>query len=836
MAAYILASDGNATGNIWGTVDATSLLNSEAANTLLTTAYVESAAFTPGAIVVDGIAVKIAARALSPSGTISARIAQAGSTVAGTEVTINVSDIAYGQGLSPVSVHNGWVFFKFAASVTLLGATAYTVSAKTSATSQVHLYRNATAGNWSRMLRTTTLSTPGAGDTFHVLGERTAAATVTARTVTWNGTAATDFGDASLTLASVTVGQGGTLTYAATAATNFLMRVSGVFDVCAGGVLNMGTTGVPCPRTSTMVLEFDSAADGDFGLRVYGTFNGQGLSRLDGVNNHYVLLAEDEPAASTTLVTDGQLSARNGDIIAIASTTRTAADAETVTLGADAGVASLTCGATANAHGGTTPVQAEVVCLNRDVIVRAVTSTLMGYVFFADTGTVDADWVWFRYMGHASTATKRGVEISTETGAVNLHKCSFSDFDNRGVFATNSANVLNNVSLTDNVFSKVGHQATGHAAITINEATSGTYTITGNVIISDNTGQGSGIDLGDFGGVCSNNRISSGGGEGLVLSTTEEFITGTIDGNVIHSMTLRGLVFSIAVWGGKISNTTIWRTAGTSGVRSTFMLTDLVIDGMTLFGCANASIEFTNTPGPIANCVLKNVVSNGDTTFATTNGISFSATQLVNLRLEDCNFSTASGIKTAHTNDFNSTAASGNYAQIVTVDTILAAATEFANSANLHGRSFIAHQRRDGVSGTHLKQWFNLGTVSLDTATFRTASPSEKLEPTAATAAIKLLSGVKRVPLASGQTCTISAYVNKGGTYNGAAPRLRVRHNPAAGISEATVATHAAASGSFSQLTGAVGPVSEDCVLEFEVDVDGTAGQVNVDDWSAAVA
>jgi hypothetical protein len=150
------------------------------------------------------------------------------------------------------------------------------------------------------------------------------------------------------------------------------------------------------------------------------------------------------------------------------------------------------------------------------------------------------------------------------------------------------------------------------------------------------------------------------------------------------------------------------------------------------------------------------------------------------------------------------------------------------------GYSHAAYQRHEGASGTNRKHYFNYGTVSFDAVTFRTATPSEKLEPTAGTAVNKLKTGPKRVAVGSGQTCTVSVYVNKGGTYNGNSPRLRVANNAAAGIAEATVATHVGAAGSFLQVTGAVGPVAEDCVLEFYGDVDGSVGQVNFDDWTAS--
>lgn len=162
MPAKISIATGNfADASTWGVVDATSLLDSEVGSTALTTAYVESAAFTPGAITIDGIAIKLAARVASPTGTISVRLAQAGATVAGTEVAINVSDL---PTCSVATNEGGWILFKFASPVLLIAATAYTVSAKCSVASEATLYRNVTAGNWSRMLRTTTTGAPSATD------------------------------------------------------------------------------------------------------------------------------------------------------------------------------------------------------------------------------------------------------------------------------------------------------------------------------------------------------------------------------------------------------------------------------------------------------------------------------------------------------------------------------------------------------------------------------------------------------------------------------------------------------------------------------------------------
>ena len=137
MSNFISVANGNlSASSSWATVDATSLLDSETANTTLTTSFALSSAFTPGAITVDGIAVKIASVAASPSGTINVALDTGGSTVTGTDVQINVADLPQGD---TTNNQGGWVFFKFASPVLLLAATAYKVKAKTSASNMVNL-------------------------------------------------------------------------------------------------------------------------------------------------------------------------------------------------------------------------------------------------------------------------------------------------------------------------------------------------------------------------------------------------------------------------------------------------------------------------------------------------------------------------------------------------------------------------------------------------------------------------------------------------------------------------------------------------------------------------
>lgn len=830
MATQIAAANGNfSAAATWFAVEtATSLLDSEANNTALTTSYVESATFTPGAITIDGIAVKIATRAAVAAGTISVRLSQAAATVAGTEVILNVSDI---QGTALLS--NGWYLFKFAAPVLLLGATAYSVAAKTSQASMVNLYRNATAGNWSRMLRTTTTGAPAAGDNWFVLGEYSAAATVTARTVIWNITAATDYGGASTTLAGCGIGAGGTLTNEATAATTYILQESAVMDVWVGGTLSIGTTGTPIPRDSSATLQFDCAADGDFGLRLWGTLNMQGQSRIVGVTNHYVLMTVDKAATATAITVDGNLSAKSGDDVAFASTTRTTTDSETKTLNADAGATALSLSAgLASAHSGTSPTQAEVIGLTRSARIIATSTTFMTYTLFQTGCVVDADWAEWRYGG--SSSAKPAVGWFGASGNVNLNKCVIRDSDTDGFRADLAAGV-GSFTITDCVFWHQGATGAG-TSFQVAQPTANTFTFTGCVIVNSTT-NAAGVLLADLGGTVTTVRVGGGAVAfrfGEQNSSIEAPIGGTIDGVVVHSCSSNGVLCD-GVAGGTFSNLTCWRTGAVGMSFSTSNITDITFATATFFGCTTSSITL-GTSGCKANITFRTLLSNGDSTFATGIGLSFTVLQFTGIRFESCNFSTAAGIKTAHGSEDLQIPASSCFGQITLVNTTLAATTEILNTASLLGRSYISYQKHEGASGTNRRFYPALGTVSYDASVFRTAAPSELTSPTAAVANFKLQTTPIRVAVASGLSCSISAWANKAVAYNGNSPRLRVLTNSAAGIAEATVATHVGGASTWVQLTGSVGPVLEDCVLEFVGDCDGTAGGVNWDDLSATVS
>ena len=230
------------------------------------------------------------------------------------------------------------------------------------------------------------------------------------------------------------------------------------------------------------------------------------------------------------------------------------------------------------------------------------------------------------------------------------------------------------------------------------------------------------------------------------------------------------------------------------------------------------------------------MTSNSDTSFPTTSGLAISiAGTYPDFVLEDCDFSTVSGIKTAHTNDINiANSVNQNVIQLHAENCKFGGTNEMSNQTGMGALSIFTSQRHEQVAGSHktLKQY---GTLQTDATTFNTAAPSEKMTPNNANK--KLKSGSKIVPVASGSTVTVNWYVQKDGTYNGNAPRLIVLRNVAAGISADTVLnTHTAAISTWEQLTGTTDPVTDDTALEFVIDCDGTAGNVFNDDFTATVS
>lgn len=820
----------------WGLVDATSYLNSEAGAAALTTAYSgnRSSAFTPGAITIDGIAVRLNVRT-GTTGTMSVDLIKSSdsSQVAGTEVTINCSDL---QAATNADVNGGWIFFKFASPVTLAAATAYKLEAKTSSASMISLWRDATASNMSRYLRTTTTQAPVAGDDMIIVGELTGAAAFTAAIVTMNQTATTDYGSAttSLVTAAISVGDKGTLTFGTAASTNYNLKVSGCVVVHAGGTINVGTVAIPVPRTSTVTWLFDSVALVDFGLVIFnlGTFTSQGLSRTSGKNVMSCLLNGDAAVNATTLNVNTDTGWLSGDEIAVASTTRTNTQGENGTLNGNAGASSLTVngfagtgGGVLNAHGGTAPVQGEIILLTRNILITGVSTTGTFYGQFRQTSVVDIDWTAFKFMGN-TISFKNGLCVVTSAG---------------GSFALSYSCIRDGINNSVNVYLGAG-QAIGVAYTNVTVEYCGFWLPNGGIGFQAGTttqtswtvNQCVGIAkagsqiiflIGDVGGTFTNNTAVGGGGIGIQISEASTTATGTFSGLTAHSNVGSGLLIGNFYFG-TFTNLTAWRNAGNAGLELGGNTHGAIFDTVTLFGNAFSNVQLSSCMG----VVFKSVVASGDTTFATGTGITAYIDIISDAAFENCTFGVVTGIKTAHTQDMS---ASFHHFRLTFRNCTLASATQVASQGAMTPGGYVRAQKLGGVSGVN-KTWYRYGTITREVTTVHTGGQSAKMTPINASNKLEL--PVLQKTVASGATIAVGAFVYEDAAYNGARSRLILKKNIALGINADTVLSTATAASdaAWEQLTATTPAASEDGVMEFVVDCDGTAGNLFVDSISAS--
>jgi hypothetical protein len=846
MANLISRATGNwLTAGTWGLVNTTSLLISRATNAVVPTsggASARSSGFTPGAITIDGIAINIANRT-GTTGTMTVELWNntGSSVVAATTVTINVSDL---PAIITADNNGGWTVFAFA-SVLLLAATEYMVQITTSTATQVSVFANATTNNWARLLRTTTTQAPTTGDDMVVAGELTGAGTSNSYTVTMNSTTATDYGsgvaDGSSITPALCVSCKGTLTFGTTAATNYILRLSGNLANALTGTINVGTTGTPMPRDSTAVVEFDCAADADFGWHNHGgTCNIQGLSRTSGKNVVSCKLNTDEAVAQTVLGVDTDTGWLSGDVIAIAPTSRTSSEGEARTLSANATATELTVSSgLTNAHSGTAPTQAEVILLTRNVKIRSVLSTAVTFMHNDPTATVDCDWAEFSIMGEDAIVDWRGVSVTTTTGSFNMQFCSLHDFEDQGIYINSSPTGA--VVFSNNVLWSVG-TVIGNGGFVAAGFFGANITIHNNIMLANNTGfTHSGWLLNNIGITFTDNVVTGAGKFGADYSdasTTSRF--GTFSGQVYHSNGVGGLEISTRRQSGVLSSYTIWRNATTYGI-GVIGAVDLLFDNFVIFGDEDTSIQLQSE----ANIALtvRNLVSNGDTSFSTQGAFIIFGGVAGTLIIDGGDFSTVGGIKTAHTTADIWLGTAKIPLQVIIRNTKMSAATEVENPSFLSPQGSIQSQKHDQVAGSH-KTWLGAGTLSTDTTIFNNASPSLRMTPTSATNKLEsasLFHGMK-VAVNNGGTVTVSVRTRRssagdGAAYNGAQPRLIVKANPALGASfnsDTVLDTHTAADGTWETLTGTTASVTDDGVIECVVDADGTAGWINVDDFSVS--
>ena len=820
MANLVSAASGNFTAAAtWQTTDTTSFLNSETNTTASTTSFVSSAAFTPGAITIDGIGLKISSRNAG-GGTFSTRLIDTGTAtaVAGTTVTTNSAAFSFYGNVS------GWVFFKFAAPVTLVVATNYAVQIQSSIAGTVTVYRNSTAGNWSRFLRTTTTSAPAAADYLIICGEQTGTGTFNTLTVTMDETAATNYSG------GIEISSQGILSYGTTASTNYQLRMSNNLLVNGGGSLRIGTSGTPIPSTSTANLEFIVGSNVQFGLSQRGDAD---IQTFGTTKTGRAYLNADAAAAATTITTDISTGWLSGDSIAIASTTTTPGQTELVTLSANATGTSVPVSALGFAHSGTSPTQAEIINVTRNVRIFGTSTTLQTFILTSGTSSSSFNYTELYFMGSA-TSGKRGVDVdSTLFSYATFTGCAFRNFEVASSIGINiDAAGNDNITVSDCVFYRIANVGIQYA-----NATSSSNSFTNCWVLGMITNNAFLITA--LAGIFTGCNAAGGGTTGFALNSSGSTSNLLISNCISHSNTSHGFTFSTQ---GDDSTTTTYTnlTAWRNTSRGILINggNNFAIDGATVFSNTIGNIEFiTNT---INDVTLKNMVLNGGSTPTSPFGVRFGVS-CSNIYIENSTFGVTSDHSSADI-DFGS---ANNLLFVNLRNTKLDSATTVTNQGNLVNDSYIGSSRHNQIADTNLA-WFRTGTASSDTVIYNTADAgsTKSTRMTFANLSTTIAkSQVKRSIIKNGTALKISvavrlSVVGDGTAFIGQFPRLYVKKNPAVGImSDTLLATATAASqGAFEMLSGITATATDNGVLEFYVDFRSpVTGWCNLDSYKIEV-
>jgi hypothetical protein len=319
---------------------------------------------------------------------------------------------------------------------------------------------------------------------------------------------------------------------------------------------------------------------------------------------------------------------------------------------------------------------------------------------------------------------------------------------------------------------------------------------------------------------------------------TDRLSNGIVSACTVHSSNAgfgTFLVTSLSVY-----NCNAWRIAASTGGFSLYSS-----DGVKLYNCnfyGNLATVYGSVFLNIAySCELNNCNMRGGTTIVSTRGLVMA--DQTDLVLRNCTFGTG------QTNSFADVVIPANTLNTLTRDfrllfenCLLNSTTKFSSLTNLFGNSFIKLQRYQQTNNNHYI-YTVLGNASqYDGVIFKTGSASTRLIPLTTT--FKHTSPVKIMPVASGQTPTVSVWVRKssvsdasGANYNGAQPRLMLGYSPSVfnytGQTEQVLATMSAALGTWEQLTATIPYTAyNNGGFEIYVDCDGTTGWINVDDWS----
>lgn len=792
------------------TVDGTSYLKSETASTSTTTSFVASSAFTPGAITIEGILLRVKGTTAIPTGTFSVELFNSTGALSIATVTCNANDIINNN----TSFDGGWVYFKFSAPQLLIAATNYQVRVKSSVSGTVTVYRDATAGNWSRGLVTSTTASLAASDDVIICGDITAAATTTVNTITFDYTGANAYN-------SVEVGCYGKVICQNSASTNYRLTINsaGILRISHNGIFEIGNSTTRIDSTSSFWLTLTCATNGNnyIEVRNKATFRMFGATKT-----RSCLLAANAAVSATSLTTDISTGWKSGDELGIAGTGgNTQQQQRTLSVDASGTTLTISAGLT-NAIEGVSPIQADIVNLTSNVRILGTSFSLCGWTKMYNASTYDVDQVEYKFMGAPSNQAAITFGNASASTLASVKNCTF--------WSGNSSYIVSGVYIGIIVDGCCFYNSTSFAG-NFSMATGGD-SITRNIII--------------IGGTIG---LYTGGNTSLSTVTNIKVTNCTTAINLVNSSGLQEVAVNI------LNYLTAYRCGNGILIANSSVYTNHTISNLLLYrntvgmnlgtNCSNVTFDTFTLFGNQYNLFLSSVTSsvpgvqatkfvNGDIQAGSGTVSQYGVYGPINstyleCRFERCNFGTVTqhsicdiylliGYVNMHFNNCNFGSLS------------------IANQTSLLYSSKLTFQRLNGTAGNH-RNYKGTGTIINDTTIYDGSPSSLRLTPNQAS--FKLPSTVFQIAVANGGVATISVKVRKsvvgdGTAYTGNQPRLILKSNPSAGStynSDIVCATATnAANGAWETLSYTLpSAVTDNVGMEFYIDCDGTTGWVNVD-------
>lgn len=865
MATLVSSANGNwATASTWGVVDTTSLSADNTSNVTISTSYITTAAFTPGAIEINAIAVKMYRR-LKTTGTFTVELYDntAAAVVSGTTVTIDMADVPVDDYATSTSILGtaeigGWLVMRFGfdvyTNVTLLAGHSYSVRAICSDTSAIGLYRNATANNFDRMLITTTTATPVAADRLIIAGYHTGQGAMTDITVDYNSNSATDYGQ-------ITVEDQGIFNFLSDQ-TTIALKTSGNLVIHGNGSLICGTVVSPIPDTTQITITMDCASVVQYGLIAlngsYVTFHGQERSYV------YSGLNGDVGAGDTAIVTEDSTGWKDGDTVVFTATSNVQNGnyIETRTLSGNASGTGFTLSSalTYNTHQGgdvNPDIRGHVANLTRNIKFMGASISNTSYMFFRPSCVPDIRWVEFQYCG--SVTSYKGGAINSYCSSQTNYWVGISvwnPYQVSGVAGINfqpfSTGATADLIVIDKCVTYIPIGNTSYNIITPDNPNMTSLSMSNTIVIGGRFGFHvyvyRGVTLTNL--VAANQYWYASGSHGFYIygRTNNEQSAITTTNLEVYCSYNSPFLFNGYAPIGTYTNTKIWRCTASTATQSglghsnpTFAYNSnsnsfipVVFNGIKILdipaALAMSSVEYqsyTFIDGYFGNSGVSGGPSMSYSVYVYNN---YSHGGYI--RFRNCNFANASVA-----NWFNYGFTS-NYGF---ENCLFGSSTEILNQIYHPSNDTFSYSMNHNQIGGNHKAWSRNGTLSTDTTIYNTASPSMRMTPILTVE--KLRAFVKKVAVNSGESVTVTVKVREsvvgdGAEYNGnrirlnlAANRVISSYNEDTVLATATVASE----GAWETLTAVLPAASADGVWELFVDCDGDTGWVNIDDWTVSV-